>query len=246
MVSRMAEFDKAAKMYDHTCPPEVMGDTSFYLREAKKARGKVLEVGCGTGRVYLPLLAAGVDAYGIDISRGMLGALKAKAAKQGLSPKIKLADMRNFGMRQKFVLIIVPFRAFLHNLTTDDQLHSLKSFRRHLAPRGKLIINFFYPSPNVMVNDYGHEVVRFRQGNVVRKDFSAFANETEQIVESRYWEIRDGRKVDSYKIRLALIYKREFELLLRLAGFTKWRVYGGFKKEELKSSKQEMVWIIEK
>jgi len=242
----MAEFDKAVKIYDDSCPVEFMGDTSFYIREAKKARGPVLEVGCGTGRVYLPLLSAGVDAHGIDISRGMLQVLEKKAASFGLSPKIKLADMRNFRLPQKFALIIVPFRAFLHNLTIDDQLSSLKCFRRHLAPGGKLMINFFYPSHNVIVNDYGHEVIRFNQGGIVRKDISVFSNETEQIVESRYLATKNGRKIGSYKVKIAFIYKREFELLLRLAGFSRWRVYGGFKKEKLTSSRQEMVWIIEK
>jgi len=246
MVSAMAEFDKAVKIYDDSCPAEFMGDTTFYLREAKQAHGKVLEAGCGTGRVYLPLLAAGIDAYGIDISRGMLGALQKKASACGLSPKIKLADMRNFSLPHKFALIIVPFRAFLHNLTIDDQVASLKCFRRHLAPRGKLVLNFFYPSPDVIANDYGHEVVRYKKGGIVRKDISVFSDEPNQIVASRYWAMKNGKKFGSYSVKIAFIYKREFELLLRLAGFSKWRVYGGFKKEKLRTSKQEMVWIIEK
>ncbi|MCX6770107.1 MAG: class I SAM-dependent methyltransferase [Candidatus Micrarchaeota archaeon] len=242
----MAEFDKAAKIYDDSCPVEFMGDTSFYLREAKKARGKVLEVGCGTGRVYLPLLAAGIDVYGIDISRGMLKVLEKKAASAGLSPKSKLADMRNFKMSQRFALIIVPFRAFLHNLTFQDQISSLKCFRRHLAPGGKLILNFFYPSHNVMVNDYGREIVRFKKGGFMRKDFSVFSDETEQIVKSCYWAIKNNKKISSYTVKIAFIYKREFELLLRLAGFSSWQVFGGFKKERLVSSKQEMVWVVKR
>ena len=242
----MAEFDKAAKMYDDSCPAQFMGDTSFYLREAKKARGPVLEVGCGTGRVYLPLLEVGVDAYGIDISRNMLRVLEKKAAASGFSPKIKLADMRNFRLPRKFALIIVPYRAFLHNLTVQDQLDSLNCMRRHLAPGGKLMINFFYPSHEIIAKDYGREIVRFRKGGLVRKDFSVFSDETMQIVHSRYWTIKNGKRVSSYDVKIAFIYRREFELLLRLAGFSKWRVYGGFKKEKLVSSKQEMVWVIEK
>jgi SAM-dependent methyltransferase len=242
----MAEFDKAAKIYDDSCPAEFLGDTSFYLREAKKARGKVLEVGCGTGRVYLPLLAAGIDAYGIDISRKMLGVLEKKAGSLEVSPKIKLADMRNFRLPHKFALIIVPYRAFLHNLTIQHQLDTLRCMRRHLSPGGKLIINFFYPSHEIITKDYGREIVRFRKGGLVRKDFSVFSDETMQIVHSRYWAIKNGKRVSSYDVKIAFIYRREFELLLRLAGFSKWQVYGGFKKEKLKSSKQEMVWVIEK
>ena len=242
----MAEFDKAAKIYDDSCPVEFLGDTSFYLREAKKARGPVLEVGCGTGRVYLPLLAAGMDAYGIDISRKMLGVLEKKAVASGLSPKIKLADMRNFRLPHRFALIIVPYRAFLHNLTIQDQLDSLKCLRRHLAPGGRLVVNFFYPSHEIITKDYGREIVRFKKGGLVRKDFSVFSDETMQTVHSRYWTIKNGKRIASYDVKIAFIYRREFELLLRLAGFSKWQVYGGFKKEKLISSKQEMVWVIEK
>ena len=176
----------------------------------------------------------------------MLRVLEKKAAACGLFPDIQLADMRNFRLPRKFALIIVPYRAFLHNLTIDDQLSSLKCMRRHLAPGGKLIINFFYPSHEVITKDYGREIVRFKKGGLVRKDFSSFANETEQIVASRYWAVKNGKRVSSYDVKIAFIYKREFELLLCLAGFSKWQVYGGFKKEKLKSSKQEMVWIIEK
>jgi hypothetical protein len=57
---------------------------------------------------------------------------------------------------------------------------------------------------------------------------------------------KNNKIVWSMKVKLAFIYKREFELLLRLAGFKKWKVYGGFNYEPLKSYKQEMVWIIEK
>jgi hypothetical protein len=52
--------------------------------------------------------------------------------------------------------------------------------------------------------------------------------------------------VAEFKSELAYIYKREFELLLRLAGFSSWQVYGGFEYQPLDSINQEMVWIINK
>ena len=42
------------------------------------------------------------------------------------------------------------------------------------------------------------------------------------------------------------IWKNEFELLLKLAGFEKWTVFGGFNLEKLSESSKEMVWVIQK
>ena len=81
-------FDNWAKTYDIVFG-KYRADIDFYLKEAKKVRGKVLEVGCGTGRVYLELLKNGVDVYGIDISGEMLRVLKKKAREMGIKPKVK-------------------------------------------------------------------------------------------------------------------------------------------------------------
>jgi len=241
----MADYDKFASTYD-LLHESTAFDVPFYMSEAKKVRGPVLEVACGTGRIYLRLLEAGVDAYGIDMSKGMLSELQKKASARGFKPKVKLADMRNFRLNKKFSLIIIPFRSFLHLLTIDDQLAALKCFRRHLAPRGKISLNFFYPSREVISKNYGREVLRAKKDGLEWKDFSDFEDEPNQIVKSRTRAVKNGRTVAQWRYKLAFIYKREFELLLRLAGFSKWQVYGGFKKEKLTSSRQEMVWIIEK
>jgi len=241
----VANYDRIAKVYD-IFYESATSDVPFYLSEAKKARGPVLEVACGTGRMYLRLLEAGVDAYGIDLSKGMLSKLEKKAVERGLTPKVNLADMRNFRLNKKFALVIVPFRSFLHLLTIDDQLAALKCFRRHLAKGGKLLLNFFYPSREFIAKDYGREVPRIKHKGVEWRDFSEFEDEPDQIVKSSSRAVKNGRTIQRWEFKIAFIYKREFELLLRLAGFSRWRVYGGFKKEKLVSSKQEMVWAIEK
>jgi len=224
-----------------------MDDLDFYKKEAKKSDGKVLEVGCGTGRIYLGLLKEGVDAYGIDISEKMLAILKKKAAEQHLKPKVFVADMRRFNLDQKFNLIIVPFRAFLHNITTDEQLKSLKNFKKHLLPGGRLILNFFYPDLECMMS-YGkesEELLVCDSGKYMLREKSYFVNEPNQIIEMDAVIYKDGELYWQGISRLALIYKKEFELLLKMAGFKKWSVYGGFDYRPLTSYKQEMVWVAE-
>ncbi|RLG61466.1 hypothetical protein DRN84_03510 [Candidatus Geothermarchaeota archaeon] len=125
-------------------------DIEFYKNEAKKIDGKLLEIGCGTGRVYLELLKEGIDIYRIDSSYKMLEKLREKARKPNLIPKVYQADMRNFKLEQSFKLIIT-FRMFLHNLTIEDQLSALKCCKEHLTRNGKLILNFFNPNPEKIV-----------------------------------------------------------------------------------------------
>jgi ubiquinone/menaquinone biosynthesis C-methylase UbiE len=147
-------YEKWAEAYDLLCE-NYQADIPFYTQEARKAGGKVLEVGCGTGRVYLELLKAGIEAFGLDLSAQMLQVLERKATALNLHPNVQVADMRNFKIKAKFSLIMIPFRAFLHNLTVEDQLLTLKNCRRHLADNGKLMLNFFLPNPEIMANIYG-------------------------------------------------------------------------------------------
>ncbi len=243
----MDDFGTVADAYDDIYS-SYDEDIPFYRNQAKKASGSVLEIAVGTGRVYLRLLADGVDAYGIDISGKMLLRLLEKARAAGLKPKVCRADMKNFRLRKKFSLIIIPFRAFLHNLTSDDQIATLKCLRRHLAPNGRIAMNLFLPSHQYIYENYGKVVPTVIDGKrgVVSFDKSYFIDEPNQIIAVKGNVKKKGHVIAHWSFRLALVYKKEFELLLRLAGFSRWNVYGGFKKGKLESSKQEMVWIIKK
>jgi len=240
-------YDKWAQVYDLIYGSK-KDDVNFYKNEAKKVKGKVLEIGCGTGRIYLELLKEGVNAYGIDLSPAMLSSLNKKAKKLGLKTKIKKADMRDFNLRDKFSLIIIPFKAFLHIFTAEDQIKALKNINKHLLLNGKLIVNFFLPNYRLMASNYGRHIkrtIKTKSGKLLLIDKSYFVDEPNQIIEFKHTLLKNNKKIWSGKLRLALIYKKEFELLLKIAGFKKWEVYGGFNYGPLKSPTQEMVWIVQ-
>jgi SAM-dependent methyltransferase len=124
----------------------IEGDVAFYRRQAKRARGPILELGCGTGRVTFPLADAGLDVTGLDASRAMLRVARRKL-RATPRPKVRLVrgDMRRFTLRRRFALVIIPFRAFQALLTVRDQRACLACIRRHLRPGGRLIIDLFDP-----------------------------------------------------------------------------------------------------
>jgi SAM-dependent methyltransferase len=109
----------------------------------------VLELGCGTGRVTVPLAAHCRFILGIDRSLAMLDRCRDKLAGAGLPPgrvAVVEGDITAFDLEREFDLIIAPFRV-LQNLETDAEVDELlRGIRRHLAPGGTAILNAFRPN----------------------------------------------------------------------------------------------------
>src|SRR5262245_12593437 len=122
------------------------GDRAFYADLAREAGGPVLELGCGTGRVLLPIAREGlvVACVGLDLSANMLDVLRAKGPPDNLS--LVQASMTAFDLGEaRFHLVFAAFRAFQHLCTVDEQLAALACVRRHLAPGGRFAFDVFAP-----------------------------------------------------------------------------------------------------
>jgi SAM-dependent methyltransferase len=146
-----------ARFYDlNPNPPK---DIPFYLERLSSPRARVLELGCGTGRVSIPLARSCAYLQGLDNSRAMLEICRSKAAAAGLGAdrlRVDLADISDFELSDRFDLIIAPFRV-IQNLESDAQLDGLfRCVRRHLAASGRCILNAFNPNrpPDVMRTEW--------------------------------------------------------------------------------------------
>ena len=238
-------YDAWAAVYDAEETPTE--DVSYYVDRATEVDGRVLEVGCGTGRIYLELLRAGVDASGIDLSTGMLDRLRENATAEGLDPDVWRADMREFTVDEPYELVVVPFRAFLHNLTIDDQLAALRSLLDATADDGELVLNFDAPDCEFVVENYGVEETEAVDidGQTYRVMHRAdFEDDVEGIVkgEKVLFDENDDVVV-SETYRLKSVTKREFELLLRLVGASSWEVTN-FDGDPPQSVEDELVWTV--
>lgn len=242
-------FDTWADFYDTDQQAQDIGDVSFYVDIACEADGPVLEVGCGTGRIYLELLRAGVDADGFDISENMLAVLEEKAAEEGLSPSVWEDDMTEFDPRREYDLVIIPFRTFLHNTTLASQRAALRNIYDALAPGGQLVLNAFVPAFDRICETYGEPetTTTTRDGEeYVVTDLTVIEDEPEQIIRVERTVERDGDIVREGTFRLSLITKNEFELLFEVTGWSEWTCYGGFDWAPLEDGSHEMVWVVEK
>jgi SAM-dependent methyltransferase len=115
-------------------------DLLFYESLARRCDGPLLELGCGTGRVALPLARAGFDVTGIDLSEAALAFARCKAEREHMERlRLERADMRDFELGRRFELVFAGFGAFHHLLTPDDQLACLRCVERHLTPGGLFV-----------------------------------------------------------------------------------------------------------
>ncbi len=134
----LALYDALHQAYDEDLP--------FWQHLAQQASGEVLEIGCGTGRVLLPLLQAGVPVWGLDRDPLMLAYLHRKASPD-LQPRLRLvcADARRFGLAHRFDLWIVPCNTW-STLDAVARHQVLRQAMRHLCPGGRLA--FSLPNPS--------------------------------------------------------------------------------------------------
>jgi SAM-dependent methyltransferase len=210
------------------------GDVEFYRALARESGGSVLELGCGSGRVLLPIALDRIACTGLDSSDSMLGELARKSPPENL--RLVRQAMQEFDLgSQRFSLIFSAFRSFQHLLTVEDQLSCLRAVGRHLAPGGLFALDVFAPKLERLAvfdekefeearwRDGGDEIVRFTS---VRRDPAT------QIMDVtfRYERRRPGSPPESHAVqtRMRWFFRYELEHLLVRAGFSSLEFFGGF------------------
>jgi SAM-dependent methyltransferase len=114
-------------------------DIEFWRRLADEAAGPVLELGCGTGRVLVPLARAGVSVVGVDRSAPMLDRARRRIRRaRGIRAALVRADIRQLPFAERFSLVIAPY-GILQSLTRDRDLErALEAVARVTRPGGRL------------------------------------------------------------------------------------------------------------
>ncbi len=155
----MSAYDKIARVYD-PWSVTVVEDVPFYLAEVERFGGPVLELGVGTGRIAVPVAAAGFEVVGVDLSAGMLEVARETAALAGVELDLRHGDMRDPPVEGEFPLVTAPFRSFLHMETDADRRAVLRAVQRHLAPGGHFIFDVFTPSKEDIEETHGRWLER--------------------------------------------------------------------------------------
>lgn len=249
-------YDSWAHIYDLVWQGN-KEDIDFYHQITKNERQPILELGCGTGRVAIPLACAGLKVVGIDISAKMIDEAKKKLSNMGKiagNIRFERQDMRDFQLSEKFGACIIPFRSFLHLLSLKDQEDCLKNIHNHLKAQGKLIFNIFVPnlkwivkgrvkSDKKIINvDEKHEVEYYFDSK-----FDNFNQTIEVVLNVNYKNGAEG-KPENQKIKFHARYIYPFEMyhLLTKYNFKVLELYGDFNCKTFSPDSTEMVWVCEK
>lgn len=244
----MAVYEEMAEFYDMIYGD--VHDADFYLLEAKNAKGPVLEVGCGTGRILLRLLAKGIDITGLDISEAMLGVLKRNAAAMGLKSNIVQGDMRDFRLNRRFKLIIVPYRGFLHMLTEADQKKALACFLEHLEPGGRLILHTYELSKDELACTGGFHLTDSYGGKTPegkRYELEWYLDYDRRTSVGRYRIILTMDSTErTFEMDVAVVRVQDVKRLLGSCGYRNVKVYCGFDYAPHDSNCREVLVFAEK
>ena len=253
-ISRMGE------LYDLASPYAKRADAAFYLEEAEKSRGRVLEVACGTGRILLPIAREGIAITGIDQSPFMLErcyellTLEPKDVQERV--RLEQMDMRTFNLGERFALATIPFRPLQHMVKVADQLATFRSIHRHLNPGGHLVFDVFNPdlkriSAGSTDEHEDHPLTMLPDGRGVRRTAritAVHALKQTSDVELTYYITDSAGKTEKSVMKFPMRWFGRFEMehLLERCGFGVKAVYGNFDRSELSDSSPEMIFVAER
>ncbi|MBI2203391.1 MAG: methyltransferase domain-containing protein [Candidatus Rokubacteria bacterium] len=240
----------------------VAGDVPFYVEQARAAGGPVLELGCGTGRILIPVAGAGVKIVGLDISPSMLAVARDKIGKLPVDVQRRITlhegDMRDFALGRTFPLVTIPYRAFLHLLTVEDQRRALACIHRHLDGGGQLVLNVFDPSLPLIVSRIADGGAPRRMGAFTHAGTGRLVVAWESFVYDLTRQMLDGHFIfDEYDasglvvekryaaLTLRWVYRYEMQHLLESAGFAIEALYSDFERTPFRAG-GEQVWVARK
>ncbi|HXQ96923.1 MAG TPA: class I SAM-dependent methyltransferase [Candidatus Limnocylindrales bacterium] len=236
-------------------------DGQFYLKAALGQGGPVLELGCGTGRILLPMARAGLEVTGLDLSPQMLARFHAKLAMEPTEVRCRVeliqGDMTSFDLGRKFPLITIPFRPFQHLIHVADQIACLRAVERHLALGGQLILDCFQTDPRrlhdpaFLQESENQPEFQLPDGRrmSVRDRTAAFHraeqfNDLELIYVVTHPDGHTERFV--YAFPMHYFFRYEVEHLLARCGLRVVALYGDFDGGALTDASMDMIFVAEK
>jgi SAM-dependent methyltransferase len=247
-------FDRFARFYDADYRA-YRADLSALADLAAEQGDPLLELGCGTGRVLVPLAAAGHSITGVDISPALLGVARRKLQGAQYAAQVTLhqADLRTFDLPSKaFAFAFCTSNTLMHLTTPEDQVQVLRNAYRHLRSDGLLLIDLFNPDlPRLLaVNGLMELADQWTDpltGAQVIKWSVRTVDVAEQIQETLFLyeeTLPDGQvRRTSCPFTLRFLWRSEAELMLQLAGFVVEEVWGEFDGSPYSSTSEHLILI---
>jgi SAM-dependent methyltransferase len=248
-------YDPIAALYD--LEHAYFADDIPLMRNIAEIVGDpIVELGCGSGRVLLPIAADGFDVTGVDTSQSMLSELERRAAElDGGNVTTVHADMGGPLPLppDTFGVAIFSLNGLLHIETQSGQIAALAEAARILDPRGQVLIDIFHPTPEYLTQLAGGPHLEGawadEAGSEVEKWSHRRVSPASQTIETRLWydTVRGDGSVERVRTAFTLryIHAAELELMLHRAGFIEWKLYGSYELDPLDDASDRIVALAE-
>lgn len=216
-----------------------------YYRSFVEAGQPALDAGCGTGRLLIPLLRAGLDVDGCDVSADMIAVCREKAALEGLSPMLYVQPLHALNLPRTYQTIFVC-GTFGLGSSRERDAEALTRFHHHLQPGGTLLVDIEVPYADARQWPYWLKRNRaslpeVREPNSKRRraaDGSEYSLASRVIyldplnqharleIHAERWSDDALEDEEDRLLDICLYFKSELLLLLERAGFTDIVVHG--------------------
>jgi len=259
----MSELYRHPEEYDR----EHLGDDediAFYVSLVRKLRPKrVLELGCGTGRITVPLAEAGsrldFDTVGLDSQPEMLRRAQKHRLDLPSDTQKRLdfvqGDMGTWTADTRFDLIVIPCSSISHVLSLEDQIAVWKSAHRNLEAGGRFVVEATMPNMAAFADSFSIpartplevDVDNYDETDgtrLVRKKTTQYlSHEQRAQIRFMYEKYRHGRAVESYidDFTSHVFFPRELNLLFIHSGFEVETTYGDYRGRPLQADSRLII-----
>ncbi len=246
-----------ARLYDVDLV-EDPGDLDLYLALARRTGGPILELGGGTGRLAIPLAAAGHDVTLVDLDPAMLerASRRRDAMAGGRRGRVDLVeadllDLRLDGARP-FALAFIALNTLFLLATRDRQRAAVRVLADHLAPAGLAVIDIWLPETDDLARFDGRMILEYERddpetGLLVTKVASARHDPTSGVVDltSIFEEGEPGAPTVRWIRRdaLRLVGADELRAMAEDAGLVVETVAGGYDLDPLRPGSDRAILV---
>ena len=237
-------YHTIAGLYDLEHDP-FHDDIDLLVMLANAVGDPILEMGCGSGRILLPLADAGFRVVGLDSSPTMLDRARARLSETNAESKVTLhpGDMEDATLAPggPFGMVIFSLNSLMHLYTQESQVTALRNAYRALDPRGQLVIDIANPGPDYLSSLAAAPTLEWSSqladGSAVDKWTHRKIRHVDQVIETTIWYDTASTEGVLSRLRtsfdLRYVHYGELRLMLDQAGFTDTRAYGSYELDPL-------------
>ena len=240
-------------------------DIEYYRRCIERYGQPALDISCGTGRLLVPMLKAGIDIDGVDISEDMLDYCRQKASQEGYSPNLSAQPMHQLSLPRKYKTIYICDSFGLGGSRAKDQA-TLQRVYDLLEPGGHLVFNldveyselegwnYWVWEEQAKLPEPWPEKARIRpigDGSELEMKirlYSLNAIEQSVILQMHIAHKRGGEVISEEQsdLRSNMYFKNEMILMLEKAGFQVLPVKGEYTAEDANSRHKNLTFDAQK